>query len=259
MDVKQFIHKSFRLFGFDIVSLRNIDEYLEKRDRQRKESYAERLAGARLEYGDPGSRAYPSDDGSTGIIYVNAGDLMLKAQSRLKDAHTILDIGCGINPQVFVDAAIHICCEPFKEYMSRLMAETVGNQKYVYLECDLVSASSLFPARSVDTIFLMDVIEHLERSAAKICLERFSRIARSQVAVFTPIGFMPQHYRAGEKDRWGMNGGSWQEHKSGWLPEDFPAAEGWEVIACREFHMKDDCGRDLETPCGAMWAIRNLR
>lgn len=63
------------------------------------------------------------------------------------------------------------------------------------------------PSKSVDTAFLVDVIEHFERSDAARILSEAERIARRTVVVVTPRGFMEQH----ESD-----GNPWQEHRSGW-------------------------------------------
>jgi hypothetical protein len=52
-----------------------------------------------------------------------------------------------------------------------------------------------------------------------------------------------------------MNGGHWQDHRSGWEPADFPSGEGWEIVACRDFHQRDAYGDKLSQPIGAMWAI----
>ncbi|PKL52498.1 MAG: hypothetical protein CVV37_00935 [Nitrospira bacterium HGW-Nitrospira-1] len=56
------------------------------------------------------------------------------------------------------------------------------------------------------------------------------------------------------KDAWGLNWAGRQEHKSGWLPEDF--GEGWRIFADREFYMEDNLYRPLETPYGVLWAIK---
>jgi hypothetical protein len=79
------------------------------------------------------------------------------------------------------------------------------------------------------------------------------RVARRQVVIFTPLGFYPQSYEPDERDRWGMTGGVWQTHRSGWQPDDFDS--GWRVIACRDFHHVDENNRPLEKPFGAFWAI----
>jgi len=189
------------------------------------------------------------------VSWVTAEDLVPAACARLLDAHTILDIGCGIHPQQLVRAAIHICCEPCWEYLHRVMVESAGDPRYVSVNAGIDEATAIFPPQSVDTVFLLDVIEHLDRPAGVAALARLGEIARRQLIVSTPLGFMPQHYEAGQADPWGMQGGAWQEHRSAWIPEDFPAVEGWEVVACRDFHRNDANGDPLPEPCGALWAV----
>ena len=43
-------------------------------------------------------------------------------------------------------------------------------------------------------------------------IDRFKRIARRQIAIFTPLGFMPQEPEVESSDPWGMHGVEWQRH-----------------------------------------------
>ena len=141
--------------------------------------------------------------------------------------------------------------------MDRLLVETAGLARFVYLKSDLEESSQLFPPASIDTALLVDVIEHVEREPGLASLERLKRIVRQQIALFTPIGFMPQESHADGVDPWGMGGTEWQRHRSGWSPDEFPSDDGWTVIACHDFHKVDGYGRPLDKPFGAMWAIWN--
>lgn len=179
------------------------------------------------------------------------------ASRSLQDANIVLDIGCGIQPQRFIRPQVHICCEPFDQYVEHLqeLVRKEPDRNFVVVRARWDEAVRLFPPKSVDTIFLHDVIEHLEKDEALRLLKETEPIARRQMAVFTPLGFMPQHHPDG-KDAWGLDGGSWQEHKSGWQPEDFD--EGWDIYATKVFHTTDSMGRELETPFGAFWAIKTF-
>ena len=118
-------------------------------------------------------------------------------------------------------------------------------------------ATKLFPAKSVDSVFALDMIEHLEKEEGHKLLEQAERIARRQIIVFTPFDFYPQPYDdSNNRDRWGMEGGYWQAHRSGWRPEDF--GEGWEFVCCEAYHFVDHHDQQLDKPFGAIWAIRNL-
>lgn len=174
-----------------------------------------------------------------------------------RKTEVVLDIGCGIMPQQFVRPSVHICCEPFQEYISHLQDKVryESDRSYVIVNATWAEAVRIFPPKSVDSVFLVDVIEHLEKEEAVALLKKTEQIARKQVALFTPLGFMPQSHPDG-KDAWGLGGGVWQEHKSGWQPEDFDAS--WDIYAAKEFHAADSLGRKLDTPYGALWAIKNL-
>ena len=67
-------------------------------------------------------------------------------------------------------------------------------------------------------------------------LQEADRITKKQIVVFTPLGYLSNH-REGN-DAWGLNGQEMQEHKSGWLPEDF--GEDWEFHICKDYHIIDD-------------------
>ena len=45
-------------------------------------------------------------------------DLIIK--QKIKPSAIVLDIGCGIRPQKFQKPLIHICCEPFGQYVEEL-------------------------------------------------------------------------------------------------------------------------------------------
>lgn len=189
------------------------------------------------------------------VTWVLAEELLPTAAAKLKPVRTVLDIGCGIQPQQMLKPLVHICCEPFRQYVEKLQEKTarLHDRNYVILNASWAEAVTLFPEKSVDTVFLVDVIEHLEKEEALQLLRRTEVIARRQIAIFTPLGFMPQVHADG-KDGWGLDGGAWQEHKSGWQPEDFDAS--WEIVAAKEFHTVDSLLQKLESPFGALWAIK---
>lgn len=189
------------------------------------------------------------------VTWVTAEKLMETAASRLKSARIVLDIGCGICPQQMLQPLVHICCEPFPQYIEKLLEKTarLHDRDYIIVNASWQEAVKIFPAKSVDTVILNDVIEHLEKEEALQLLRQTEMIARSQIAIFTPLGFMPQVDDNG-KDAWGMDGTVWQEHRSGWQPEDF--GDSWEIIVAEQFHMVDSLLQKLDTPFGALWAIK---
>jgi hypothetical protein len=171
-------------------------------------------------------------------------------------ASVALDIGCGIRPQTLVWPDFHICVEIHDEYVKYLQERCSASPRYLVLHSSWKDALRIMPSRSVDTVFALDFIEHLTKGEGFDFLAQAERVARRQVILYTPLGYFPQSYEApDETDRWGMHGGYWQTHRSGWTPEDFPA--GWEIIACRDYHTHDRHGH-LDAPIGCLWAIRTL-
>jgi hypothetical protein len=191
------------------------------------------------------------------VTWIEKGDFLSRVTNHLEPVESVLDIGCGILPQKYIRPMVHICCEPFTQYVEVLKEKTKTefDRNYLILNASWSDALKFFPAKSVDSVFLMDVIEHIEKEEAVRLLKATEDLARRQVVVFTPLGFFPQRHPDG-KDAWGLDGADWQEHKSGWQPEDFD--DSWVVYACRDFHATNNLGEPLETPFGAIWAVKTF-
>ena len=54
----------------------------------------------------------------------------------------------------------------------------------------------------------------------------------------------------------GLKWREWQEHKSGWYPNEFN--EEWDIIMCEQFHFVNNLGEKFDEPFGAFWAIQNI-
>lgn len=130
----------------------------------------------------------------------------------LIECATIFDVGAGIRPMNWYRPAHHICIEPHKPYADRLTAAG--------FEVRNARALDVLGSETAGAVYMLDVIEHMTRETGLACIEAAMRYAL-QIVVFTPIGFLEQH-----GDAWGMGGEYWQEHRSGWLPDDFP---GWAI------------------------------
>ena len=250
---KRAIHTILRRFGLDLITVKNFEAEVAKRVKSRQEAAAEESLKLRE------VSKVVNDLQRVGTVqWVSREHLMLEAARHIIDVEVVLDIGCAFKPQKFIDAKIHICCEPFVDYMDRLIAEyTSQSEKFVFINADISRVCELFPARSVDTVFMMDVIEHIPQDVARESLKCLLTIARHQVVVFTPLGFMDQQPGADGRDQWGMAGSEWQKHRSGWTPEDFLCTQGWSIIGCRDYHLVDGYGRPIAEPVGAFWAIWN--
>jgi glycosyltransferase involved in cell wall biosynthesis len=87
-------------------------------------------------------------------------------------------------------------------------------------------------------------------------LKQCDRIARKQIIFFTPLGMMPQEYEEGDQDGWGQHGGSWQTHRSGWDPAEFPT--DWLFLVSKDFHQVNGKGEAFDPPYGAFIGIRTV-
>lgn len=193
------------------------------------------------------------------IKWVAANELMPEAIKKISNVNIILDIGCGIRPQTLTHTFVHLCVDAHKQYLN-VLKRTVetgnklkGKLKYLCIHKTTDNIISNFPEKSFDSIFLLDVIEHLDKSKGFELINTLNKIARHQIIIFTPLGFVTQEHPDG-KDAWGLDGGKWQEHKSGWTPDDFD--DSWEFIACKDYHQTNNVGNKLENPIGAFYAVK---
>lgn len=134
----------------------------------------------------------------------------------LIEVDTVLDIGPGIRPMGWYTPERHICVEPHGPYADMLYR--AGYE--VWRVPALVALANAEPG-SIDAIYMLDVIEHMEREEGEEALRLAQALSPKQIVVATPVGFLPQH-----GDQWGLGGEHWQEHRSGWVPADFP---GWRI------------------------------
>lgn len=147
--------------------------------------------------------------------------LFERAKQHIITVDTVLDIGPGLRPQSLVDCRNRqISVEPHWEYADVLEAD--GRE---VIRDSAPHALQLIKA--VDTVTMLDVIEHMEKADGLETILRAIHLAKRQVIVFTPMGFLEQS--GGEDaDAWGMQGQFWQKHRSGWTPDEFP---GWIILS----------------------------
>ena len=110
--------------------------------------------------------------------------LFVKAKPHIKDAGIVLDVGAGLRPQTLVTCANHICIEPHHEY-----TELLWGEGYTVICAAAPAAFDLVHER-IDTVTMLDVIEHMEKADGRECIARACALAQQQVIVFTPLGFM---------------------------------------------------------------------
>lgn len=186
------------------------------------------------------------------VLYTRKGDLFREAARKILPTEVVLDIGCGIQPQQFFSPRVHICYEPYGEYIEHLRR---SGAQYQIKQGTWDDAVRTLKPKSVDSVFLLDVIKHFKKEEGRALLKKTEEIARKQIVIFTPLGFMPQHHADGT-GAWGFKGGAWQEHRSGWDTNDFDAS--WNLYIAKQYHYEDNQGRKLEAPYGALFAIKNL-
>ncbi|PKF51781.1 methyltransferase domain-containing protein [Enterovibrio nigricans] len=188
--------------------------------------------------------------------YKTADELTVGIEKLVTETDVVLDIGCGIAPINYFRPALHLMVEPWKEYAEILSYRHQQDKSVIILSQGALEVLKQLQSKSVDSIFLIDVIEHMDKEIGEAVIVEMERVARQQIVLFTPLGFMPQHIEHGEKDGWGLGGAEVQEHKSGWLPEDF--SKDWEFHICESYHDKDYNGQPLEKVYGAFYAICNF-
>jgi Methyltransferase domain len=192
------------------------------------------------------------------VTYAVRDDAAGVVAGKIQDVDVVLDLGAGICPQPFLDPHVHICVDAHRAYLERLQRESADDPKYVLINAPWDQAIGMLPDKSVDTVFALDFIEHLEKPDGVRMLREAERVARVQIVVSTPHGFFPQSYDDARKpDRWGMDGGYWQTHRSGWAPDDF--GEEWDVVICRDCIVLNQENQPMDQPMAALWAFRTLR
>ena len=190
-------------------------------------------------------------------FYFNEADhLLSKIEEIVKKTEVIADIGCGLAPINYFRPALHFMIDPWHEYTDILSYRHADDKSIMVLRSGALEALRTFGDNSVDSIFLLDVIEHMEKNEGLEVIKECERVARQQIVLFTPLGFMSQEMENEDKDGWGLSGVAVQTHKSGWLPEDFSA--DWLFYICETFHKTDHNYKQLEKPHGAFFAVKNI-
>lgn len=164
-------------------------------------------------------------------LYCSKDEIHQVAAGLLLPSATCADIGPGLRPQRMLDCPVHVLVEPWRPYADRLVS--TYPEKIVVNSFATPYLKSMLD-KSIDTIFLLDVIEHIEKDEGKKLLEEACRVARVQVVLFTPLGFMPHEGHEAENE-WGdgIENKSTQRHLSGWMPEEFRGAIN---VVCEDYH-----------------------
>lgn len=162
------------------------------------------------------------------VNVVNHKDFLVMINELLFDSHSVLDVGCGVGTTLK-----EFCC-PVKigvDAHRPYLENAKQGESFIRLNFTAERLSELFLPKSVDSVTLIDVIEHLEKEVGLDVLRQVEEIAAQKVIVFTPKGFFQQK----EFDHYGLGGESYQRHRSGWEVEDFQRL-GYNIVIFSKFH-----------------------
>lgn len=162
------------------------------------------------------------------VNVVNHKEFLVAINELLSDSRTVLDIGCGVG-----ETLKDFCC-PIKigvdAHRPYLEHAKYGDQ-FIKLNFRAERLRELFLPKSLDSVTLIDVIEHFEKEVAWDVLRQVEEIAAKRVIIFTPRGYFQQL----DFDHYGLGGESFQRHRSGWEVEDFQKL-GYSIVIFSKFH-----------------------
>lgn len=188
------------------------------------------------------------------VNVVSHKDFLDTINELLSDSRTVLDIGCGVG-----ETLKDLCC-PIKIGLDAhrpYLEHAKYGEQFIKINFTAERVSELFLPKSLDSVTLIDVIEHLEKGVAWDVLRQVEEIAAKRVIVFTPRGFFQQL----EVDHYGLGGESLQRHRSGWEVEDFQK-HGYNIVIFSKFHDQKNLaflkvyGKDAE-PIDALLAWKD--
>lgn len=166
-------------------------------------------------------------------------------KQRMSTTQIVVDLGCGVRPNFFLGQDVTVCVELFSPYLDYLK-DTHSGEKIITIKEDVLTFLKRQPARSIETIVVTDLIEHLSKSEGYSLIQEIERTVKKQALVVTPKGFMPQHVGELDDEGWGFTGNILQNHVSGWEIDDF---QNWEVLVSENYYT------EVEHPEGVLGCV----
>ncbi|MCB6182792.1 class I SAM-dependent methyltransferase [Leeia sp. TBRC 13508] len=164
-------------------------------------------------------------------------ELKQKLRHDYKKFKRVLDVGCGIRPFSWVPSESIVCVEPHDKYREILSA-TFANEGLITINSGFPDFLKIINVEEYNLISLIDVIEHLPKEVGISGLKEIIDGKPSNIFVFTPNGFMPQHSTG--IDAWGIECGMQQEHLSGWCIEDFKQLGFNKFLIVKDLHVENE-------------------
>jgi len=125
-----------------------------------------------------------------------------------KSVTSILDVGCGGgNPMKLIKKHRRLYSVGIDIFVPYLKGLVVHDE---YVVCDAHFLP--FKKKSFDAVICLQLIEHIPKGDGERLLDEIEAIARRQVVMTTPMGFMQRNE---------VCGNAYERHVSGWEGEEF--------------------------------------
>ena len=141
-----------------------------------------------------------------------------------KNGETLLDLCCGIGLGLEgVEATEVTAVDIHQAYLDKVH-ERCPKAKLVC--SDALSYVQKAEDKSIDVVALIDCVEHMTKEVGLSVIRHAKRIARKEVLLFTPEGYLKNE----PHNAWGVEGGDeYQKHLSGWEVKEIEF-EGFKLV-----------------------------
>ena len=156
---------------------------------------------------------------------------ILKALCGETAGKSMMDLCCGFAPQTRLLGFSN------KFYIDSVSRE-LGSENDNFLVIDIFEFIRAIPTTEIDTMFLLDAIEHFEKGKSFNIVRWMEDNSNKQI-IFTPLGdYIIETTPTDNPD----------SHKSGWMPQEFNDM-GWATITLPNFHPTLNIGAFFAFKC----------